>query len=226
MRRQRLWPYFAFTGCFPTRDIESLSWYTYDCPYFIHLFVSSNYSERECQTQTHVKKMCPWAKNVRMHKQHFTTQVMSTFVFNFWRPCLKVQLFSVEDSRWCDSNVINSLTVLTKRLLNTFSLNLGIFLCLSPFSIAVRDCCCVSPSFFALQYFSWTHYLSRVGGSVSNFLPFPVPRKDTSKTKQITPENALQLFVIFLLFLTTAFFLHMFYVDVILKRLQRYQCEE
>ena len=43
---------FPFTGCFTARDIESFSWYTYDSPYFIHLFVLSNYLEREHYTQT------------------------------------------------------------------------------------------------------------------------------------------------------------------------------
>lgn len=52
MRRQRLWPYFPFTGFFTARDIESLSCHTYESPYFIHLFVSSNYSEGEHWTQS------------------------------------------------------------------------------------------------------------------------------------------------------------------------------
>lgn len=47
MRSQQLWPYFPFTSFFTARDIESLSCYTYESPYFIHLFVSSNYEERE-----------------------------------------------------------------------------------------------------------------------------------------------------------------------------------
>lgn len=52
--------FFPFSSCSATRDIESLSWYTYDSPYFIHLFVSSNYSKRENTPDTEKQMTNRW----------------------------------------------------------------------------------------------------------------------------------------------------------------------
>lgn len=66
--------FFPLTDCLAARDIESLSWYPYDSPYFIPFisFVLGNYYEREHRRrQTRDKRLsCPFVTSTPSSQQN------------------------------------------------------------------------------------------------------------------------------------------------------------
>lgn len=157
--------------------------------------------QRGCDVQTglvrvSITRCVCGQKIVRIHRPDLTCQHF---------PCLVVSYFE-RTVTWINCHCFQPFTVSSpSHVFHSVSFSSPLLFCVS--------------SFFALLL--WTDSLSRVGASVSNFLPFPIPRNNTSKTKQIKPEKwsttIFYLFFLFLLLLTTVFFLYILHVHMILR---------